>query len=315
MRDLCNNLVHRVKVQTNQMGYQEVYMFQDFLKKFDQIVSEASKEFTDAFNKAISGNSVQSGSASPSSAAVDNTPKVDVLNSPVSLNNYKKRVFPAGTPYREIMDVYQRKLILGGPNGFTPVLVPTHSDTLEENISILNDEGYSIKEAIAGASAEEGRKFLEERYQEIVADRGGDDEALIGEFKGEAEMLYNFKAFTDYSGDKTEEVALYYIPTANPWEVPAYIPFGGFNECPSPKTMVSVCKYWYEKYKAIPTTISGDIMEFTVDNPVERDESVNLAKEHYAFCPDRVDQGTMTYTLSELADTLSYAEKWYFWWD
>ena len=290
-------------------------MFKDFLKKFDQIVNEASKEFTDAFKKAVSGNSVPSGSVSPSSSSVDNSLKVDVLNSPVSLDNYKKRVFPAGTPYGEIMKEYERRFILGGPSGFTPVLVPLECSSLEENISFLNEQGYSIKEAIESASADEGRKFLEHKYHEMVADRGGNEDSLVGDFEGEAEMLYKLKAFTTYNGEKTTGVAMYYIPTPNPWELPAYVPFGGFNECPDPKTMVSVCKYWYEKYEAVPTTIADDIMEFTVKNPEDRNDFLNLAKEHYAFCPNRVDQGTMTYTISELADTISFADKWYFWWD
>lgn len=289
-------------------------MFDDFLKKFEKLVNDASKEFTDAFNKVVSDNSVRPGTSSSARVSNDNSPKIDILNSPVSLDNYKKRVFPAGTPYKEIMDEYKRRLILGAQNGFTPVLIPTDDDTLTENITILNDEGYSIRKSIESASAEEGREYLSKRYRETLADRG-DEESLVGDFDGEAEMLYNFKAFTDYSGDKTKEVALFYIPTAHPWELSAYVPFGGFNECPDPKTMVSVCKYWYEKYEAIPTTISGDIMEFTVNRPAEKEEAINLAKEHYAFCPDRVDQGTLTYTLSELADTLSFADMWYFWWD
>ena len=57
------------------------------------------------------------------------------------------------------------------------------------------------------------------------------------------------------------------------------------------------------------------ITEFTVNRPAEKEEALELAKEHYAFCPDRVDRGNMTYTLSELADTLSFADMWYFWWD
>ncbi len=290
-------------------------MFNDFLKKFEKLVNDASKEFTDAFNKAVSDNSVRPGLSSSASVSNDNSPKIDILNSPVSLDNYKKRIFPAGTPYSEIMKEYERRQILGAQNGFTPVLIPTDNDTLTENISILNDEGYSIREAIENASADEGREYLAKRYQEAVVNRGGNEDSLVGEFEGEAEMLYNFKAFTDYSGDKTKEVALYYIPTSHPWELPAYVPFGGFNECPNPKTMVSVCKYWYDKYEAVPTTISGDIMEFTVNRPAEKDEALDLSKEHYAFCPDRVDQGTMTYTLSELADTLLFADMWYFWWD
>ena len=79
--------------------------------------------------------------------------------------------------------------------------------------------------------------------------------------------------------------------------------------------MISVCKYWYEKYGAIPVTISHDTLEFSVPECIKEDEAIELAKEHYAFTPDRVDQCTRSGSLKEVAESLKVSKFWYFWWD
>lgn len=45
------------------------------------------------------------------------------------------------------------------------------------------------------------------------------------------------------------------IPTVNPWEVFAWLPFGGWNDCPDSEDMMAVFQYWYEKYGAVPACI------------------------------------------------------------
>ena len=91
---------------------------------------------------------------------------------------------------------------------------------------------------------------------------------------------------------------------------------GGWNECPPAEEMMAVCKYWYEKYGAVPAALSHDTLEFVLTKPVDDEEKAwEAAKEHYAFCVDRVDQCTASYTLGELADCISRSTVWYFWRD
>ncbi len=78
--------------------------------------------------------------------------------------------------------------------------------------------------------------------------------------------------------------------------------------------MIAICKYWYEKYQAVPAVFARDIIEFYAPAKLNGQDSIEAAKEHYAFCPDRIDQGE-TYTLSELAAGLEESDVWYFWWD
>ena len=90
---------------------------------------------------------------------------------------------------------------------------------------------------------------------------------------------------------------------------------GGWNDCPGAEDMIAVCKYWYERYRAVPAVFTHDVMEFYAPYGLNGANSLEAAKEHYAFCTDRVDQGTRTYTISELAAGLAHSTVWYFWWD
>ena len=58
-----------------------------------------------------------------------------------------------------------------------------------------------------------------------------------------------------------------------------------------------------------------DVMEFYAPYGINGVDSLEAAKEHYAFCMDRVEQGTRTYRISELAAGLRESTVWYFWWD
>ena len=56
-------------------------------------------------------------------------------------------------------------------------------------------------------------------------------------------------------------------------------------------------------------------MEFYAPQGLNGTDPMEAAKEHYSFCSDRVDQGTSSGKLSELAAGLKGSTVWYFWWD
>ena len=47
--------------------------------------------------------------------------------------------------------------------------------------------------------------------------------------------------------------------------------------------------------------------------PKTREEALALAREHYVYCADVIDQGFPSY--SALAAYLMANDWWYFWWD
>lgn len=116
------------------------------------------------------------------------------------------------------------------------------------------------------------------------------------------------------SGRPLGEVFIALVPTDTSWNVPAYLRIGGWNACPNTEEHVAIYKYWEEKYGARVACIADDVIEFQVARPPQtRAEAYELAKEHYIFCADIVQQGTES--IEALASSLVKAPVWFFWWD
>ena len=104
------------------------------------------------------------------------------------------------------------------------------------------------------------------------------------------------------------------LPTTRPWEIPAYLQAGGWNDCPAPEDQVIALRHWTEKYGVEIYAITDDIMECFVEHPPQTQAAaLELAREQFLFCTDIVYQGVESLTL--LAACLKDGSTWYFWWD
>jgi Domain of unknown function (DUF4253) len=116
------------------------------------------------------------------------------------------------------------------------------------------------------------------------------------------------------SGKFHERVHILLFPTASGWEVPAYLRWGGWNECPPPEYHVAALRSWQGEFAAELVGMNGDTIDLRVGRrPKSRESSMKLAREQYGYCADIVDQGVGT--ISELAATLMASQWWFFWWD
>lgn len=221
--------------------------------------------------------------------------------------------------YDQVMKEYEKAVERGQKEGFTPVLIP-EDEYIDEFFDILwEEDGYTVEEACKKIGSN-GKEILTKRWKELVEPEEEEVEAVeltpefIGELTG-GDVLEEY--FSLYDGDRKEmkRILLLEVPTRNPWEIVVYVPFGGWNDCPLPEEMATVCRYWYEKYSAVPVVITHDELYLFVPNPVPEEEAMELAKQQYAFCCDRVDQCTGSGTLGEVADSLRKSRIWYFWWD
>lgn len=266
---------------------------------------------------------------------------IDVINC-----NYK--VFDTSCTVEEVMKVYVEEIERGKKEDFVPVLVPC-DDILDEWFHLEEDgeekikkqTAYENRQAIIDAAGDNGKELLQKWYNSAVedfSDNEGEMKSFLGvmpgnisandfegeenceDFKNEIEEtgpINEFSSIDLFSGKgKIQETILFYVPVDEPWKVIGWFPMGGWNECPAPKDMITVCRYWYKKYGAYPAVITHDIIEFYVEKPVtDEEEACELSKEHFAFSPDRVYQCTSTYTLGEVAECLMDSRVWYFWWD
>ena len=111
------------------------------------------------------------------------------------------------------------------------------------------------------------------------------------------------------------EMLLLQIPTDDPADIPAYLPFGGWNDCQDAETQLAFTHYWREKYGAIPAALdNADCLEFLVERPVtDPVEAKNLAVEQFAFCSDLPFQ--VFEDFEQLTEFIHQSRQWYFWWD
>ena len=104
------------------------------------------------------------------------------------------------------------------------------------------------------------------------------------------------------------------FPTDDETEIPALLRWGAWNDCPAPEVHVAHLRGWRDAYGAKLVSITRDTIELKVDRrPASREEALELARQHFAYCPDIVLQGTQT--IEALAASLMQSDWWFFWWD
>lgn len=205
-----------------------------------------------------------------------------------------------------VMGRYNESLLQGKKEGYTPLIIIPSESML--GIMILNTENDDRDSIIEKAKNIDAKELLDKLLKEVMPIEEDDD--ITGEFS----MGEQTNQFLSMENLLHKKIILAKIPTVNPWEAAAWVPMGGFNECPSPEEQVAVFKFWYEKYGATPALVTQDVWELFVDTPPKtQQESESLAWEQFAFCSDIVWQGVGT--VNSLAGTLINSSFWYFWWD
>lgn len=224
------------------------------------------------------------------------------------------RVFEKGSDPELVEQAYRAAFERGKEEGFYPAVLLLEENAVEWLTEIIGED-YDRTEIIS-ACGENGKEILEEYMKSFMEDMEDFDmEEFIGD-EGEGDAVNSFSGYISFhDGRLAADALLLEIPVKNPWEIIGYLPMGGWNDCPGPEDMISICKYWYEKYKAVPAAFTSDVMEFYAPMGLNGTDCLEAAKEHYAFCYDRVDQGTRSGKLSELAAGLADSTVWYFWWD
>lgn len=156
--------------------------------------------------------------------------------------------------------------------------------------------------------------WLSDRLEEYVEDYDLDEEAIIGSWPEHIDSQ-EFVLNTDITtGQILTQVNALEIEVETAWHLPAFLNFGGWNECPDPEIHCALWHYWQKTYDAHIVAMSHDVIEAKVFKPPRtRDQALELAWQQYLYCSDIVDQGVQS--LSNLAASLIDHDLWYFWWD
>ncbi|MDE7399861.1 MAG: DUF4253 domain-containing protein [Oscillospiraceae bacterium] len=223
--------------------------------------------------------------------------------------------FREGTNIDVIMSAYNEAFARREMDGCTPLIIV-------DNMYFQTDDSYpefvenlkSRREQLLSSPQIDTRKWFVDKLTEEKNGFGEYWKKVVGEVVGEPEdAARGFHGFVNFGTKKSVECVLAKIPVTNPWEVFAWLPFGGWNECPPPEEIIWIAKYWYEKYGAVPAVMTCDILEFAARPVKDKTAALDLALEQFAFCEDNVFQGVDT--IGRLAGRLMQSSVWYFWWD
>lgn len=242
------------------------------------------------------------------------------------------RYFPPMEDDGPIIAAWEEARRRGDREGFTPVLVTVRErlwESLRMNACAEKEDLYAFdrsqvkqyRREIPESPLQEGEKWLAQRLEEIKKWMDRDAPNWDAEPTGEpdkGEEKHRFTGYWNYTTRKTEPILLAEIPARVPWEVFAWLPFGGWNECPDTLSLIAVCRHWRKRYMAVPAVVGQDTLEFILPAPVGPEDSIELAKEHCAFCPDIVDLTDAAEDESVLGKVAAGLEKstvWSFWWD
>ena len=257
---------------------------------------------------------------------------LDLAEAMMKYLNCECTYFPSMKDDDPIMLAYNYAKRESVKEGFVPVLIKADDEILweclimnsdpdsdgEDDYTFDPDKVAEYRKKMLSAPVKNSKAVLEELIGQRKEEAEDDDMDWDEEILGEMEGGYDNRRFSSYwnsDNNMTYPLILAKIPVKNPWEIFAYLPFGGWNECPDTPELMAVAKYWFEQHGAVPAAMSHDELEFLLPAPVSEKEAIDVAVELYGFCPDVIDQGPEDATAGALADVLRQSTVWYFWWD
>lgn len=204
------------------------------------------------------------------------------------------------------LDAYER----GKKNGYCPVLLEAGScfyDSLSDNAEWSDETKFrEWQTKVLNSDTSDGKAILHERFKRIkeeYTDNTDWENDIVGKDEG-------LTAINDFEIEEGTSLYLVEVPVKEPWQVFAYIPMGGWNECPEAEEHMAIARYWHEKYGAAVACISNDTIQYHLPQPIVGD-TMPLAEEHLGYCED-VLQGD---NLASLSSLIKKSTVWYFWWD
>lgn len=172
----------------------------------------------------------------------------------------------------------------------------------------------SFEEIVRGAAEVNLDQWIAERRLE-AEEYEFSAKDLLGNWPGEVTGKGAISLHRDIlTGEIKPEVFPGTAAITEPWQLPAVVKFGGWNECPEAEVQCAFYRRWQTEFDAQVVGMSGDIVECVVGKPpVDRATALDLAWQQYWYCADIVDQGGGS--ISNLAATLLDSPYWFFWWD
>ena len=229
------------------------------------------------------------------------------------LYNFEFEKIKTGS-FEEVSKKYLTLYKEGKEKGYIPLFLTVDEYLLKTFEISMKDENTDNMIDIFNKNLEKAKninpielfnKFIEQNADSIKSNVNEDFTKNNYEINDSNKNNLKFLTIFNNEGNLKDNVILVKVPTTKPYEILAYFGMGSED--------IATVKYWYEKYGAIPASITYDEMEFYVERPPQTlEETKKLAVEHYAFCYGLL-WGCYD-TLEEAASTIYKNVQWYFWW-
>ena len=229
------------------------------------------------------------------------------------LYNFEFEKIKTGS-FEEVSKKYLTLYKEGKEKGYIPVFLTVDEYLLKTFEISMKDENTDNMIDIFNKNLEKAKninpielfnKFIEQNADSIKSNVNEDFTKNNYEINDSNKNNLKFLTIFNNEGNLKDNVILVKVPTTKPYEILAYFGMGSED--------IATVKYWYEKYGAIPASITYDEMEFYVERPPQTfEETKKLAVEHYAFCYGLLWE--CHDTLDELASAIYKNVQWYFWW-
>ena len=210
--------------------------------------------------------------------------------------------------FEEASEKYLATYKDGKEKGYIPVFLTVDEYLLKTFEISMKDENTDNMIDIFNKNLEKAKNINPIELFNKFIEQSMDKYFTEDDYKFDDSNKNNLKFLTIFNneGNLKDNVILAKVPTTKPYEILAYFGMGSED--------IATVKYWYEKYGAIPASITYDEMEFYVERPPQTlEETKKLAVEHYAFCYGLL-WGCYD-TLEEAASTIYKNVQWYFWWN
>lgn len=110
-------------------------------------------------------------------------------------------------------------------------------------------------------------------------------------------------------------VRLRLYPTAVPWEVFAYDPFGGWNDCPWPDEQLAMLRHWHELCGVEVVSHRGDWYELFVPRPPRSRHLADRLEKEMRHFGEESFYSYGSYAHPDPIEAIRASHYWYFWWD
>ena len=224
----------------------------------------------------------------------------------------------------DAVELWKKLRALADESGYWPVILGNDKEVGRmlgvldsEDSTSMNKFLYQVPTETADGWLRERREANLQGFKDGYGDGWREAQAeLHGEWPATPDPLTSFTIPLEHGRQRLPmpKVTIGLFPVKDGWQVPAYLNFGGWNECPDPVGHFLMMRKWHEKYGAELVGMNGDVIEMFVPRPPgSREEALVLAEEQYLYCEDIVVQGTQT--IESLAAGLLGNHIWFFWWD